>query len=505
MRFKRFLIFTFCIIAAHIRTLLMRNESAYKLLFMPQLQGFRELLGKWKAWRAFEIAKRDCPAYADFLAQHPGAEVKLRGWTPDFSAIPATDKKNYVLKYSIEERCVGGELPLYGAQVDESSGSTGEPNNWVRGYRERESLARTMQLALQSSLGHGPVFFLNAFALGPWATGMTVSSGVIDICLLKSVGPDASKIEKTLKKFGPKYRYIIAGYPPFLKSLVDTADIDWSQYDIVAFYGGEGISESMRAYLGKAFKKVYGSYGASDLEINIGVENDFVINIRKLMLTNERLRRRINGSLGDRLPMVFQYNPIDYMVESNADRELVISLCRAENAAPKLRYNIHDTGHCMSFDAVAQILREEGIDPSSLAGDTPLAKLPVMFHYGRSDFAVGYFGCKITPGEIESIVYGMPELATTISAFALVTHEDAKSNKILTVALELREGQIAPADVATLRDSVFARLEAVNQDFRESIKMVPADIKPEVKFYEQGEGPFALNDIRIKLRYIQEQ
>ena len=48
----------------------------------------------------------------------------------------------------------------------------------------------------------------------------------------------------------------------------------------------------MRAYLCQAFKKVYGSYGASDLEINIGVENDFVINIRKLMLTNERLRRR---------------------------------------------------------------------------------------------------------------------------------------------------------------------------------------------------------------------
>ncbi len=505
MRLKRFLIFTFVIIAAQVRRLLMRSETAYKLLFMPQLQGFRELLGKWKAWRVFEIAKRDCPAYASFLAEHGSPEVKLHGWTPDFSAIPETDKKNYVLKYGIEERCVGGELPLYGAQVDESSGSTGEPNNWVRGYRERESLARTMQLALQYSLGRGPVFFLNAFALGPWATGMTVSSGVIDICLLKSVGPDASKIVKTLKKFGPKYRYIISGYPPFLKSLVDSADINWSEFDIVAFYGGEGISESMREYLGKAFKKVYGSYGASDLEINIGVENDWVINIRKLMLTNERLRRRFNGSLGDRLPMIFQYNPIDYMVESNENRELIISLCRAENAAPKMRYNIHDTGHCMSFDQVAQILREEGIDPESIAGDTPLAKLPVMFHYGRSDFAVGYFGCKITPGEIESIVYGLPQLATTISAFALVTHEDEQNNKRLTVALELREGQSAPADVAALRDTIFARLEAVNQDFRESIKMVPVEIRPEVQFHPQGQGPFALNDIRIKLRYIQEQ
>jgi phenylacetate-CoA ligase len=502
---RKFLIFTFVVFAARLRKLLMKSDSAFKLLLTPRLQGFRTLVGEWKAWRVFEIARRDCPAYAAFLAEHPNSEVKLRGWRPDFSAIPETDKKNYVLKYGIEERCIGGELPTSGAQVDESSGSTGEPNNWVRGYAERECLARTMQLALHHSLGGGPLFFLNAFALGPWATGMTVSSGIIDICLLKSVGPDASKIVKTLKKFGPRYRYIIAGYPPFLKSLVDAAELDWSQYDIVAFYGGEGISESMRAYLCKAFKKVYGSYGASDLEINIGVENDWVINIRKLMVTNENLRRRFNGSLGDRLPMVFQYNPIDYLVESNEKRELVITLCRADNAAPKVRYNIHDTGHCMSFDEVAQILKEEGIDPESLAGDTPLTTLPVMFHYGRSDMAVGYFGCKITPGEVESIVYGLTDLATTISAFALVTSEDEKNNKRLTVALELRQGQSAPANIAAIRDAIFGRLEEVNQDFRESIKMVPADIRPEVKFYEQAEGPFKLNDIRVKLRYIQEQ
>jgi len=504
---KKALIFAFVSFAAHARKLLMRNPTAYKLLFAPQLQGFRELIGKWKAWKVFEIAKRDCPAYAAFIADHPGAGVVLRGWTPDFSAVPETDKKNYVLKYDIEQRCIGGNLPLAGAQIDESSGSTGEPNNWVRGYAERESLARTMQLALHHSLGGRSLFFLNAFALGPWATGMTVSSGVIDICLLKSTGPDVSKIVKTLKKFGPSYPYVIAGYPPFLKSLVDSGEIEWDKYNIVAFYGGEGISESMRAYLCKAFKKVYGSYGASDLEINIGVENDFVINIRKLMLTNERLRHRFNGSLGDRSPMVFQYNPIDYMVETNADHELVITLNRATNVAPKLRYNIHDTGHCLSFDEVAQALRDEGIDPESLAGDTPLAKLPVMFHYGRSDFAVGYFGCKITPGEVESIVYGLTQLAGTISAFALVTSEDEKNNKRLTVALELREGQSAPSadETTAIRDAVFARLEEVNQDFRESIKMVPADIRPEVKFYQQAEGPFKLNDIRIKLRYIQEQ
>ena len=500
---KQQLIFKFLAAASAARRCMMKREWLYKSLFAPQLDDFRELVGKWKAWRLFEKARRHCPAYAEFIDSQPGSGVVLRGWIPDFSQVPATDKKNYVLKHSIQQRCFGGALPMVGGIVDESSGSTGKPNNWVRGPAERKEVGRIMQIAMHHLLGPEPVFFLNAFALGPWATGMNVSGFVSDVCLLKSIGPDAGKIITTLKDFGPTYRYVIAGYPPFLKSLVDSPDIDWSQYNILAFYGGEGISEAMRDYLGKGFKKVYGSYGASDLEINLAAENDFTVKLRKLILANPQLRARICRFDGD--PIVFQYNPMDYMVETNEDGELLITICRMENVAPKLRYNIHDRGHVMRFKEVARILAEEGYSISEWnVGD--IAELPVMFHYGRADLAVAFYGCKITPNEIEKIVFETPQLAPIVELFALLTGEDERTNKTLTVALELRPGATAPSsDLDLLNREVFERLAVANQDYRESRKMIPAGLEPRLKFFEHGTGPFAGKDIRLKSNYIQKE
>src|SRR5215831_3448061 len=212
---KRLLIFAFLAVADRIRRLMMRWERAFGLLFLPGMRGFWTRVGLWKAWRAFENAKRNCPAYRDFLAKHPRARVTLRGWTPDFSAIPPMDKPNYILAYPIEQRCLGGALPTKGAVIDESSGTSGAPNNWVRGPDERKYVARMLQIAMHMVLGDKPRLFINAFALGPWATGMCVSSAAVDVCLLKSTGPDINKIINTLRVFGPAYHYVIAGYPPF--------------------------------------------------------------------------------------------------------------------------------------------------------------------------------------------------------------------------------------------------------------------------------------------------
>lgn len=503
---KRLLIFAFLAVADWVRQMMMKWELAFGLLFLPGMRGVWDRVGQWKAWRAFENAKRNCPAYRDFLAKHPHAQVTLHGWAPDFSAIPPMEKTTYILAYSIEQRCVGGTLPMKGAVIDESSGSTGTPNNWVRGPEERKYVARMLQIGMHTMIKDRPRIFINAFALGPWATGMCVSSAAVDICLLKSTGPDISKIVNTLKVFGPKYQYIIAGYPPFLKMLVDAPDIDWGSYHITAFFGGEAISENMRAYLLKAFRGgVYGDYGASDLEINIAGENDFTIAVRKLMVENALVRRRLNGRFGDAIPTVLQYNPLDYLVETNEAGELLITINRLSNISPRIRYNIHDLGRTMSLREARAHLQAEEVDLARLP--TPLAELPLILMYGRSDFSVGYYGCKITPGEVEGILYGTPELARIINAFALVTSEGADTSKRLAVCLELAAGACAPGaeETAALRERIFARLVEVNQDFRESIRMVPAGHEPTIEFHEKAAGPFAANDIRIKCRYIQQQ
>ena len=501
---KRRLIFVLLAVADRIRRIMMRWESTFGLLFLPVLSGFRERVGQWKAWRAFENAKQKCPAYREFLAKHPGSEVKLRGWIPDFSAIPQMNKQNYILAYSIVDRCLGGALPMRGAVIDESSGSTGTPNNWVRGPEERRYVARMLQISMHKMLQNRPRLFINAFALGPWATGMCVSSAVVDICLLKSTGPDIGKIVSTLKVFGPECDYVIAGYPPFLKMLVDAPDVDWEQYHIASFFGGEAISENMRAYLRKSFRGgVYGDYGASDLEVNIAAESDFTIAIRRLMIDNPGLRRRLNGRMGDMIPSIFQYNPLDYVIDTSSEGELLITITRLDNVSPRIRYNIHDLGQTISFRQIRAALEAESIDLASLP--TPLAELPLLLMYGRSDSSVAYYGCKITPAEVEAILFGIPELACIINAFALVTSEDADSSKRLAVCLELAEKANAPCASKTtaFRDEIFTQLANVNQDFRESIRMVPPGYEPTIEFHPKNHGPFAANDIRVKCRYIQ--
>jgi len=40
--------------------------------------------------------------------------------------------------------------------------------------------------------------------------------------------------------------------------------------------------------------------------------------------------------------MIFQYNALDYVIETSLAGELVFTIGRQTSAAPKLRYNLHD-------------------------------------------------------------------------------------------------------------------------------------------------------------------
>jgi hypothetical protein len=61
---------------------------------------------------------------------------------------------------------------------------------------------------------------------------------------------------------------------------------------------------------------------------------------------------------------------------------------------------------------------------------------------------------------------------------------------------------VSPPEPEGLREQVLAALGEVNQDFRESIRMVPADNRPTLKLWPFGQGPLSNQDIRIKKRYI---
>ena len=484
------------------RRMLEMRDSSMLLLFLPHMEAVRWQLGKLKALAVFEEARRHTPAYRQFLAEHPFGRIRFRGLLPDLTRVPVMDKENYVKRFSIGARCRGGQVPTHGVIVDESSGSSGVPTNWVRGQAERLANKRMLEFGLTRLLGNGPHFIINAFAMGPWATGVNITMGLTDISMLKSTGPDVPKIANTLQFFGPGHRYLILDYPPFLKLLVDSAGVNWADYDVTMIYGGEGISERMRDYLlANGIRRVYGSLGASDLELNLAAENDFTIGLRKALLASPALAASLLKFPGA-VPVVFQFNPADFHLETTPGGELLVTLCRPGYLAPKIRYNLHDRAQIIRFPELRRLLRSCGLRPEDFA--LSYSDLPLLLHYGRADMAVAYFGCKISPPDVQEAILGVPELAERVASFTLFTSEGPQADKQLRVCLELAERQPPRIRHDTqLSELFFAELRRINQDFRESWRMVPEGQKPQVEFHAFKTGPFASEDIRIKRRYIQ--
>lgn len=504
-RILREAIFNFVASANTLQRIFVSSENLYKFLLIPHTEKARWKIGAWRAWYNAERTYRVVPAYRKFINKHTHKwpRVAVRNGLPDLSVVPEMDKESYVKKYSIEERCVGGDIPAYGVVVDESSGSSGTPTSWVRGPEERQISKQLLQLSYHSALGTDKLFVINAFALGAWATGLNVSMALSDISIIKSTGPDIDKIVTTITTFGPKYRYIVLGYPPFLKTLADDERLDWEKLHVSACYGGEGMSESMRDYLLNSYEQVLGSYGASDLEINMAAENHFTIRLRKLVLEHPELRDRIVRTEYGVTPMIFQYNPLSYYVETNEKGELVFTMTRETNIAPKIRYNIHDRGHVLRYPALKKILKElklwQAFDDVKLK-----LELPLLFHYGRSDMSIDYYGANVTPDSVREVLFGIPEVAARLQGFRLIGYEDAKHNKRMRIAIELNKGHAARSlDPKKVAGELLPKLADMNRDFFNALyHTATKDQQPEITIHEYGTGPFEGGDRKLKKEYV---
>ena len=83
------------------------------------------------------MLKRKFQHIEKFLKNKHFVKPSFTGFTPNISEIPVIDKENYVKVYSLNSRCVNGSIPKTGVVIDESSGSSGTPTNWLRGSKER--------------------------------------------------------------------------------------------------------------------------------------------------------------------------------------------------------------------------------------------------------------------------------------------------------------------------------------------------------------------------------
>ena len=474
-------------------------------------------LGQLRAERAAWRAAKNVPAYRDLL-RRSGVEAEDLFPLGILARLPETDKHRYVDPYPLLERCVGGTVPFAGTTIDESSGSTGTPYNWIRGTRERSVAHRNIGFFARYAFGPEPLVTINGFSMGAWATGFNMNLGMLRHGIVKPVGPDIDKILSTLSYLGPGFRYLISGYPPFLKHLIDEADrrgFDWQGFELHALVGGEGMSEGLRDYLLVRFDSVFSGYGATDIEIGMAGESPVSIAVRRLARARPDVRAALFGERDPRLPMVFQYNPLIHFLETNVEGELVCTVSRLDLLAPRIRYNVHDEGGLLPYANARAILRDFGFDLDNLGaapeaagprGPLPWADpipLPFLWINGRRDATISVMGSNIYPEDIETLVYRDAAILPRLQSFLLTVRDDENGTPRPVIVLELSD--LAGIDDAwreAAADRLRDGLTGLNIDYRSSVVEFPAAMRPIVETYAHGAGPFAADVTRIKQRRI---
>ena len=213
-----------------------------------------------------EFARRifqKCPAYKKFL--NSKGIISLDKFPSVFENIPLTDKKNYIEKYPIEKRLFKSEGLANYYMICTSSGSTGEPTIWPRGY-ELDKKAIDFNYSMYKELfdvDRKKTLVVITFGLGAWTAGMLTSRLCWEMsksAKLSVVTPGLDK-EVSLRVIMQLSKYydqtIITGYPPFIIDLVEHGHnngFDFKKINAKVHFTSARLLESQRKDLSQLIR-----------------------------------------------------------------------------------------------------------------------------------------------------------------------------------------------------------------------------------------------------------
>lgn len=477
-----------------------------------------EYLSEKKALSVFKKARKCVPAYQLFLQDHRIADREIKSVGDYLRLVPQTTKENYVKKYSLTDRCVGGRLPQIGS-LDESSGTSGTPTNWIRSLKEETaywSITKSTMRYLYNCCPKRRIVLLNGFMQGAWAGGQRFASSMGPFGIIKNIGTDTRKIIQTMQVLGPDDDYLIGGYPPFLRDLVDagnkTEGFNWKMFTVHILTAGEGFVEGWRDYMRAELKegaKIFSFYGAIDLEPTISTENPLSIEIKKLLNGDPNFRVALLST--SRTPCFLgQYYPLHFHVQDSVNeqgvRELETTVLNAKLASPKIKYNVGDEGGVIPFERMRDVLKHCGYGISALAGlepKFPIVPLPFLYVFGRSDGTVSIDGSNIYPSDISEAIHSDSELAMKINSFKLSTETDSNQFIRLFIHLEMRNG-VEMTDSLNIKamDVILAGLLRANECFRHAYEKNGEARRPAIVLVPFRTGIFKEAGNRIKIEYL---
>lgn len=493
------------------QTRLFSDCRIYEKKLFSKSESFWLKKGEQSALQLFHDMAHRVPAYRRFLKErgiYP-ARIKTVG---DLKQVPIMTKKNYIKKYPLEDLCWDGKLPAL-SMVSVSSGSTGEPTFWPRGFKQDKETSLSHEFFMRNSFNihKRSTLFINSFAMGAWVAGMLTYRVVDEFAKryrLTQITPGINKDEiiKIVKKIGRKYdQIIIAGYPPFVKDIIDDGPrngITWRAYNVKFLFAAESFSEDWRDYLYKnvGAKNPYNDslniYGTADSLI-LAHETPLSILIRRIALQHPALYTSMFTDT-QRIATLAQYNPILRFFEEK-DGMLLLS---ARSGVPLFRYDVGDSGRIISFSDMEALLNTHGVAMRREAKKSgiSIAQLPFVCVFGRSDFTASFYGVNIYPETIRDAL-GRSDISGFVSGkFTMLTKYDEKKNQYLEINIELQNAKqvLKSAAQTAIERRIVQTLKEKNSEYRKLSEMIGVRARPRINLYPYGYSEFFRQGIKQK-------
>jgi phenylacetate-CoA ligase len=455
------------------------------------------------------------PAYGAFLREH-GVDPRAVRTEADFRALPLLTKANYVARFPLAERCRDGRLSSCD-MIAVSSGSTGEPTFWPRFVSDEYAVAARFEQVFHDGFeaDRRRTLAVVCFPLGTWVGGMFTASCCRHLAAkgypLTVVTPGNNKTEilRVVRSLAPEFEQtVLLGYPPFLKDVVDSGvaqGVPWRDFAIKLVLAGEVFSEEWRALMGeragmsRALFDSASLYGTADAGV-LGNETPVSVAIRRFLSTRPDAARALFGEA--RLPTLVQYDPFVRYFEEH-EGTLVFS---GDSGTPLVRYAISDKGGILPYRAMLERVRDLGFDAEAVVrgdangGSRGLHALPFAYVFGRSHFAVSYYGANVFP-EMVSVALEQPETREWVTGkFVMEVTEDDAHDPRLSVAVELAPAGDREPDARlgeVVADAIVAALMRLNSEFA---NYVPAERRrPRVTLWPAGHPEYF--PVGVKHRY----
>jgi phenylacetate-CoA ligase len=456
----------------------------------------------------FQSVAREVPAYARFLREHgviPSLILDIDG----FRKLPRTTKQSYCRASRLAELCRGGTLD--GADFTAvSSGSTGDPQAWPRALADEMGTAYRFEQVLRDALGahERRTLGIVCFALGSWVGGMYTTSACRLVAAkgypltLVTPGNDKLEILRILRALGGEFEQVILfGYPPFLKDVIDAGlaeKLSFERYRLGLITAGEVFSEEWRTLVGARagigdLGRIASLYGTADGGV-LANETPLSVAIRRTLANQPTLAQKLFGEA--RLPTLCQYDPCHRYFECEQG---ALSFS-GDGTVPLVRYDILDRGGIVPYTDMRSFLAKHQSDPVvelERRGVT-VRELPFVFVFGRSNFAVSFYGANVYP---ENVAVGVqqPEFAPHLTGkFVLEVLEDESRDSYLMVTVELAADSGVSETLETeLAGTIRTHLERQNGEFS---NYTPSERRtPRVRLLPRGDPAYF--PLGVKHRY----